>query len=128
MSKAFEAFSGMQVILFKHSFAQASVLKSNFTKKIADLADLYYISIAPHDFEGPIAWVSAMHVSTAVTNFFILESCYPRYMTTYPYFFKNIPQPENGYITPPDEPGLGLEFSEEPFKNGDAIVVTIAEL
>ncbi|MFC1650850.1 mandelate racemase/muconate lactonizing enzyme family protein [Candidatus Latescibacterota bacterium] len=97
-------------------------------KKIADLADLYYIPIAPHDFEGPIAWVSAMHVATAATNFFILESCYPRYMTTYPYFFKNTPQPVDGYITPPDGPGLGLEFREEPFKSGNAIVETIAEI
>ncbi|MFC1561193.1 mandelate racemase/muconate lactonizing enzyme family protein [Candidatus Latescibacterota bacterium] len=96
-------------------------------KKIADMADTYYIPIAPHDFEGPISWISAMHVSTAVTNFFILETCYPRYTTTYPYFIKNVPVPVEGYITPPEKPGLGIEFREEPFENGDAIVETIAE-
>lgn len=63
-----------------------------------------------------------------VTNFFIMESCYHFYTHQWPHFIKNLSVPENGYVTVPDCHGLGIEFREEPFKNGDAIVETIAEI
>ncbi|MFC1539684.1 enolase C-terminal domain-like protein, partial [Candidatus Latescibacterota bacterium] len=97
-------------------------------KKISDLADTYYIPTAPHGFEGPLSWVAAIQVSMALTNFFILESCYPQYTVKYPHFFTNIPQPVDGFVTAPEGPGLGVEFREEPFKTGEVTVETIAEL
>ena len=97
-------------------------------KKIADMADTYFIPIVPHTGGGPVLWLSSIHVATSATNFAIMESVYPFYTHSWPYFIKNVPVPVNGYVTPPEEPGLGLEFREEPFKNGDIIVETIAEL
>lgn len=97
-------------------------------KKISDMADTYYIPTAPHGFEGPLSWVAAIQTSMALTNFFILESCYPQYTVKYPHFFKNIPQPVDGFVVAPEGPGLGVEFQEEPFKNGEVIVETVAEI
>jgi galactonate dehydratase len=97
-------------------------------KKISDLADTYYIPTAPHTCGGPILWFATTHTATAVKNLWIMESCYHFYNYQYPYFIKNVPVPVSGYVTPPDGPGLGIEFREEPFRNGDAIVETIAEL
>ena len=58
-----------------------------------------------------------------------MESVYLKYSTLYPYFIKNVPVPdENGLVNPPEAPGLGIEFRPEIFKNGDAMVETIAEI
>ncbi|MFC1650507.1 mandelate racemase/muconate lactonizing enzyme family protein [Candidatus Latescibacterota bacterium] len=97
-------------------------------KKIADMADTYFIPIVPHTGGGPVLWLSSIHVATASTNFAIMESVHHFYTYQWPYFMKNLPVPVDGYVTPPEEPGLGVEFREEPFKNGDIIVETIAEL
>ena len=42
-------------------------------KRIAALADTYYISIAPHNPGGPICNLAAMHLAAAIPNFLILE-------------------------------------------------------
>jgi hypothetical protein len=36
--------------------------------------------------------------------------------------------PENGSIVPPEAPGIGLEIKPEIFRNGDAIVETVAQV
>ena len=46
----------------------------------------------------------------------------------YPYFLNNVPVPVDGYVSAPEAPGLGAEIRPELFKNGDAIVETVAEL
>ncbi len=97
-------------------------------KKISDLADTYYIPVAPHTCGGPLLWFSTIHTATAVKNFWITESCYHFYTYQYPYFIKNVPVPQDGFVTAPEGPGLGVEYRTEPFERGDAIVEVIAEL
>jgi galactonate dehydratase len=97
-------------------------------KKIADFADTYYIPIAPHKGNGPINWFASLHVSTTATNFFIHESCWGFHQYVFPHFIKNVPVPVDGFVTPPDLPGLGIDFREEPFENGDIITETVAEI
>jgi L-alanine-DL-glutamate epimerase-like enolase superfamily enzyme len=57
-----------------------------------------------------------------------MASVYHLYNDLYPHFIKNVPVPVSGYVTAPDGPGLGIELRDEPFRNGDAVVETIAEL
>jgi galactonate dehydratase len=42
-------------------------------RKIANMADTYYIPVAPHNPGGPICNLAAMHVAAAIPNFHILE-------------------------------------------------------
>jgi galactonate dehydratase len=42
-------------------------------KRIAAMADTYYISVAPHNSAGPIGTLAALHLSAAIPNFYILE-------------------------------------------------------
>ncbi len=42
-------------------------------KRMAMLADTYYIPIAPHNPGGPICMLAAMHVAAAIPNFLIPE-------------------------------------------------------
>ena len=50
------------------------------------------------------------------------------YNNVFPYFVKNIPVPVDGYVSPPEGPGLGIEFNDEPFKRGDVKVEVIGEI
>ena len=96
-------------------------------KKIVDMADAYYIPFATHNYGGCVLWMSSIHLGAAAKNCFITESSWEMYHNVYPYFIKNVPEPVDGYVSPPEGPGLGIEFSDEPIKNGDAIVEVIAE-
>jgi len=42
-------------------------------KRMAALADTYYIAVAPHNPGGPICNLAAMHLAAAIPNFLILE-------------------------------------------------------
>ncbi|MBK5294240.1 MAG: mandelate racemase/muconate lactonizing enzyme family protein [Acidobacteriia bacterium] len=97
-------------------------------KKISDMADTYKIPTSPHTGGGPVLWFASIHTATSLTNFYIMESVFHLYNDLYPHFIKNVPVPINGYVTAPDTPGLGVELREEPFRNGDAVRETIAEL
>lgn len=97
-------------------------------KKIVDMADSYYVPFATHNFGGCVLWMSSIHLGAASKNCFTTESSWDMYTNVYPYFIKNVPVPVDGYVSPPEGPGLGIEFSDEPIKNGDAIVEVIGEI
>jgi len=97
-------------------------------KKIADLADTYQIPTSPHTCGGPLLYCCSAHLSTAVPNFLIMESNYWKYAHQFPYFINNVPTPKDGHIAAPELPGIGVEIKPELFKNGDAIVETVAKL
>ena len=56
-----------------------------------------------------------------------LESNYWKWAHQYPYFINNVPVPEQGHVKVPERPGVGAEIRPEIFRNGDAIVETIAK-
>lgn len=95
-------------------------------KKIADMADAYSIPTSPHTCGGPLLFICAAHVSMAVPNFLIMESNYWKYTHQYPYFVNNVPVPVEGHVSAPESPGVGAEIKPELFRNGDAIVQTVA--
>jgi galactonate dehydratase len=89
-------------------------------KRIATLADTYYVPVAPHNPGGMICTAAAMHLAAAIPNFFILEQMEPQRAfrdraSTSPIRF------ENGCFILPEGPGLGVEpdlevLKEMPFK------------
>ena len=96
-------------------------------KKIADLADTYMIPISPHTCGGPLLYCCSAHVATAVPNFLIMESNYWKYAHQFPHFITNVPVPKQGHVTPSELPGIGAGIKPELFRNGDAIVETVAK-
>ena len=97
-------------------------------KKMCDMADAYYIPGSPHTCGGPLLFTASTHLTTAIPNFCYMESNYWKYTYQYPYFINGGPVPVDGFVTAPEKPGLGVEIREELFRNGDAIVETVAEL
>jgi L-alanine-DL-glutamate epimerase-like enolase superfamily enzyme len=97
-------------------------------KKMCDMADAYLIPASPHTCGGPLLYTASAHLCTAIQNFSYMESNYWKYTHQFPYFVNNIPVPVDGFITAPEGPGLGVEIKEELFRNGDAIVETVAAI
>jgi galactonate dehydratase len=97
-------------------------------RKISDMADTYLIPTSPHTCGGPLLYICSTHLCAAIPNFLIMESNYWKYTHQFPYFVNNVPVPENGHVAPPELPGIGAQIKQEMFRNGDAIVETVAKV
>ena len=84
-------------------------------RRIADLADMYYIPIAPHNIGSPVQTVANCHVMAAVPNFLVLEF----HHLDNP-FWEGIvnegPLIQEGHIDVPNLPGLGVTLNEDLIK------------
>ncbi len=81
-------------------------------KKIAAVADTYYIPFAPHNPSGPVANAATLQLAACCPNFNILEIMYSDVTWRADVTDENLYY-EDGYITIPDKPGLGIEMNEE---------------
>ncbi|PSP27627.1 enolase, partial [Halobacteriales archaeon QH_2_65_14] len=76
------------------------------TRKIADLADVYYLPVAMHNVSSPVATVAAAHVGAAIPNALAVE--YPSYQLDWWGDLVEETVIEDGYIEVPEAPGLGV--------------------
>jgi L-alanine-DL-glutamate epimerase-like enolase superfamily enzyme len=79
-------------------------------RKIASLADTYYLPIAPHNCGGPVLHLAAMHLAAHSPNLFVLESVRRNYLVEYVNYVTNPVPVKDGYLTPPSAPGLGIDL------------------
>jgi 2-dehydro-3-deoxyphosphogalactonate aldolase len=80
-------------------------------KKIAGMAEAFYVQIAPHLYCGPIAAAADIQLSTCSPNFLIQESI----QTWGGFHTEVVKRPiewQDGFIIPPTAPGLGIELDE----------------
>ncbi|MDP9371132.1 MAG: galactonate dehydratase, partial [Chloroflexota bacterium] len=80
-------------------------------KKIAALAEAYYVQVAPHSPQGPVSTAAAAHLALATPNFLILE-----FVRSAPYRDRVLREPwavREGHLEVPERPGLGVELDEE---------------
>jgi galactonate dehydratase len=92
-------------------------------KKIATMAETYYLPIAPHNCGGPILHFATAHFSANVTNFFIMESVRRHYNEEYDGLVTRKLLPEaNGEMPLPPGPGLGVELNPDLLTRKDAII------
>jgi 2-dehydro-3-deoxyphosphogalactonate aldolase len=80
-------------------------------KKIAGMAEAHYALIAPHLYCGPIEGAANIQIDTCSPNFLIQEGI----LDWGGFHAEILNEPirwEDGYITPPDKPGLGVELNE----------------
>jgi len=81
-------------------------------RKIASLGETYLMGVAPHNPNGPVANVVALHFDLATPNFLIQEDM----LADVPWRFdavKTSLRSEQGYWLPTEEPGLGVEVDEK---------------
>ena len=81
-------------------------------RKIANLAEIYYMPFAPHNVASPIGTMASAHVCATVPNFLVLEFhwLHRDYWTTIITDKEDIIK--DGYITLSERPGIGLELDE----------------
>jgi gluconate/galactonate dehydratase len=93
------------------------------TRKIADLADAYYVPIALHNVGSPVATMASAQVAAAVPNALALE--YHSYEL--PWWGDLVEETviEDGQLAVPEAPGLGLTIDldvvQEHLVAGDAL-------
>ena len=81
-------------------------------RRIAALAESYYIPFSPHDALGPVAIMAAFHVCMTTPNLYRQECLHTMFEV-----FGRIVTPlfdyHDGAIWPSSRPGLGLELDHE---------------
>jgi galactonate dehydratase len=93
-------------------------------KKIATMAEAWHLPIAPHDCTGPVVLCASTHLSLNAPNALIQESVRAYYRTWYRDLTTALPKVENGFITVPPGPGLGLELAPDLADRFNATVRT----
>jgi galactonate dehydratase len=87
------------------------------TKKIAAMAEANYISVAPHNCDGPGRLLASIHLCANIPNFLILET-----FADFDVAWRNDlvksgnPVLEDGYYRVPVLPGWGYEIDEDVAK------------
>ena len=80
-------------------------------RKIAAMAETYYMGVAPHNPLGPVATAAAVHFDFATPNFLIQEDM----LTDVPWreeIVQSTLEHDGGYWKLPAKPGLGIEVDE----------------
>jgi len=82
-------------------------------KRIAELAALYEVPVAPHNISSPLGTIASCHVCSTLGNFMVLEF----HGADVPFWEDLVtgvhkPLIQNGRIRVPDGPGLGVELNE----------------
>jgi galactonate dehydratase len=83
-------------------------------KKIAAMAEAFYVSLAPHNPMGPVATAANVHLAATCPNFIILEYI-PDDRPARRALVKEPMKLVDGYLELPTAPGLGIELNEERF-------------
>jgi galactonate dehydratase len=81
-------------------------------RRIAALAEPSFVSVAPHNPNGPIGSMVSVHLGLALPNFLILELV--REDVPWRQEIVNKPlQANGGFVEPPTRPGIGIEIVED---------------
>ena len=79
-------------------------------QRIANLAHLHYVPIAPHMVSSPLGMMASAHLCASVPNFLLLES---NQSTRYEGVVSNPPVIEKGFLKLSDRPGIGVDLNED---------------
>lgn len=84
-------------------------------KKIAAMAEAFYVMVAPHNPMGPLATAVNVHFAASTPNFLVLEYV-PDDSPPRSELLKEPLKVKDGYIELTDKPGYGVELNEEAFE------------
>lgn len=87
-------------------------------KKVAAIAEVYNAQMAPHLYAGPIEWAANIQLAASIPNILMAETIETPFHSA---LIKASIEVQDGFVTPPTTPGLGIEVDEElarahPFK------------
>ena len=85
-------------------------------QKVANMAQAYYVPVAPHCVVSPIGVMATAHACTTYPNFRACEWHWINHPDLWKAWVKEGEIIVNGYVTPLDRPGIGVEMNEEVAK------------
>ncbi|WP_412505946.1 mandelate racemase/muconate lactonizing enzyme family protein [Roseovarius sp. SYSU LYC5161] len=80
------------------------------TRKIAAMAEVYNAQMAPHLYAGPVEWAANIQLAVTIPNLLMAETIETPFHDA---LIRGAIRVEEGFVTPPDAPGLGIEVDEE---------------
>lgn len=80
------------------------------TRKIAAVAETYNAEMAPHLYAGPVEWAANIQLAASIPNMLLLESIETPFHND---LIKGTIKVDNGFVSAPTAPGLGIEVDEE---------------
>jgi L-alanine-DL-glutamate epimerase-like enolase superfamily enzyme len=112
-------FDGFQDIIASHAL---SIVTPDLQKvgglavaqTIAQFADAHTMPVAPHNISSPVGTLATVHFCAAIPNFLALEF----HASDVPFWndlVEGLSKPiiQNGYISVPEKPGLGINLNED---------------
>ncbi|MBI2940237.1 MAG: galactonate dehydratase [Chloroflexi bacterium] len=84
-------------------------------KKIAAMAEAFYVTVAPHNPMGPVATAANVQLAACIPNFLVLEYI-PDDAPPRRDLVREPLAVRDGYIEVPRQPGLGVELNEDAFE------------
>ena len=87
------------------------------TKRIGDFAEEHGVAMALHHASSPVTFMGCVHAAAATENFIALEN----HSVDNPWWEDLVtgldkPLVQNGYVTVPEKPGVGVDLNEEVVK------------
>jgi L-alanine-DL-glutamate epimerase-like enolase superfamily enzyme len=90
-------------------------------RKICSMADAHQLPFAPHTAGGPLLFYASTHLSTAMPNLWIQESCQRFYESDWPLMLESVIVPKDGAAVAPEEPGFGMRIKKEAWEHPKAV-------
>jgi galactonate dehydratase len=89
-------------------------------RKVANLAQTYYVPFAPHCVVSPIGTMASAHVCASVPNFLVCEWHWINRLELWKDFVKEGEIISKGHVTVSDRPGIGVEMNEKAARQAQA--------
>jgi L-alanine-DL-glutamate epimerase-like enolase superfamily enzyme len=97
------------------------------TRKIAYMAETFGVPFVLHNISGPVGHAACMHLGAHIPNLFMVESVRAFAKTYFPLLSNLAPQVQQGTLSIPEGPGLGVELRPEALARDDLSRVTTDE-
>jgi galactonate dehydratase len=82
-------------------------------RKAAAIAEAAEAFVALHQAQSPFNTAINAHIHTSIPNFLIQE-CFDDFLEPWVQdIMQGVPKVVNGFLEPPDAPGIGVEFNEK---------------
>ena len=109
-----EIFEKKAVDIIQPDFQKVGGLAE--AQKVANMAQAYFIPVAPHCVVSPIGVMATAHACTTYPNFLACEWHWINHLDTWKTFVKEGEIIIDGHVTPTEKPGLGVEMDEDAAK------------
>ena len=92
---------------------------SSETHRIAVMASAHQVPVAPHDATGPVNIFACAHICMNSPNAMIMEHVRPYLYGWYGDFVDPLPPIEHGWLSAPQNPGIGTRLRPEVLERSD---------